>query len=256
MTPLEMDIKSICSPDKLGLVLFSNRMNFTTAFTLCKGVGGWLTSVDSKEEEAQVQAVLAQDSHCYEGWIDLQDVEAEGTFRSATNYSKVLTADKYQHWDLGEPNGDIIENCIAQRSKGWNDYSCNHKACAVCYIPKIPIYTMRGLCFGTQFDADYGWTGNETESRYYHFQGFTKSMLTRDVQIKQWVLSLHTNPYVYATCNETGDLYPFGTYNWYFFNDTCTRAGPSETVAQDTYKYTISFTSCSKDEFSCNDGSW
>lgn len=77
-----------------------------------------------------------------------------------------------------------------------------------------------------------------------------------------------SNPSIYAVCNETSGMYPFGTRAWYFFNDTCTKedkpnqqsiashnhpSNPKETEKQ----VQISFSSCSEDsEFNCHDGAW
>ena len=64
MQEIELEYEDICTPDELGLVLFANPLNFTAAFTLCQGVGGYLASVDSLEDELKVQAVLAKNPSC------------------------------------------------------------------------------------------------------------------------------------------------------------------------------------------------
>ena len=92
----------------------------------------------------------------------------------------------------------------------------------------VPMQNL-GLCYGSSFDAHYGWTGefsNNTE--IYYFRGFADSLLNYDPIKSEWKLSLYTNPTIYATCNES--TYPFGTLNWYFFNDTCQRIGSEHTI--------------------------
>ena len=113
----------------------------------------------------------------------------------------------------------------------------------------------QGLCFGTQFDANYGWTG-DLEDNFYSFRGYSNSILKKDKETGIWKLSLYANPFIYAICNETGNGYPIGTYNWYFFNDTCTRAGPSETVSENIYKFPLSFSACQESEYTCRIGAW
>jgi hypothetical protein len=105
-----------------------------------------------------------------------------------------------------------------------------------------PIFVLRGLCYGSTFDAHYGWTGLRNQSEKYSFRGFSKSMLEWDQRNMEWKLFLYNNPLIYATCNESGEGYPFGTLSWHFFNDTCPRAGVAETVAPNIYKFQISFT--------------
>ena len=64
MEEIELEYEDICSPNQLGLVLFARPLNFTAAFTLCQGAGGYLASVDSLEDELEVQAVLAKNPAC------------------------------------------------------------------------------------------------------------------------------------------------------------------------------------------------
>ncbi len=52
-----------------------------------------------------------------------------------------------------------------------------------------------------------------------------------------------------AYLNETGIEYPFGTYNWYVYNDTCSKGF-------DAMIRKISFSICNEDEFNCADGTW
>lgn len=257
----ELDYKRICLPDKLGLTLFPNKVNFTSGMQLCKSVQGSLVYIESGVKETELNHVMSPKESCgNETWIDLWDKWSEGLFRSAENKSLVLSNTSYQNWDLGEPNGDTVENCVAYRRGAWNDYSCGgEKLCTVCDIHTIPIFTMRGLCYGSSFDHHYSWTGNLSEdtSQLYDFRGFSKSYLSYEMDRKEWVLSLYTDSDIYATTNETdGQMYPFGTFNWFFFNDTCTRAGPSETVAENTFRMPISLSSCTDDEFTCRDGTW
>ena len=103
---------------------------------------------------------------------------------------------------LGEPNGDIQENCVITRNvtnnygqkTGWNDLSCDRSQCVVCNISTTPTFEMRGLCFGSQFDAHFGWTGEfSNDSMLYSFRGFSKSILKWNSNEHQWILSLYGN---------------------------------------------------------------
>jgi hypothetical protein len=67
---------------------------------------------------------------------------------------------------------------------------------------------------------------------------------------------IFSDPNAIATCNSTGDNYPFGTHEWYFINDTCPRAGSQSLVRPNVYKFPISFTACDEEEFTCRDGTW
>jgi hypothetical protein len=63
--------------------------------------------------------------------------------------------------------------------------------------------------------------------------------------------------HVYAICNEKEPNYPFGTFMWYFYNDTCSRAGDEQMVGENIYKLPISLSACDgKKDFNCRDGTW
>ena len=104
-----------------------------------------------------------------------------------------------------------------------------------------PVFEMRGLCYGTSFDQHFGWTPTrDPVTEQYSFRGFSKSIMKWNAENNEWRLTLYQNENIYGICNETtGQFYPFGIYNWYFFNDTCSRDEPIQGKA--TYKFPISF---------------
>ncbi len=129
----------------------------------------------------------------------------------------------YGDWGGGEPNGDTSENCVLSW-KHWalNDLSCEAEICGACNLTASPTFVMRGLfllyavesflmlflglCYGSKFDSDYGWTGEMTEawSEKYTFRGFSTSLLSWESQHNHWKLSLYR--YNYAQI-------------WLFFNN-------------------------------------
>ena len=89
-------------------------------------------------------------------------------------------------------------------------------------MKSTPVFEMRGLCIGSSFDKHYSWTGEwDKETERYYFQGFSNSIIQWNENQKEWRLTLHDNKTIYGVCNETQGLYPFGTFDWYFFNDIC-----------------------------------
>ena len=90
-------------------------------------------------------------------------------------------------------------------------------------------------------------------SKRYTFRGFTTSILSWDQGNAQWNLNLYGKPNTYAFCNESGIDYPFGSKIWYFVNDSC-----SQEIVLPTNEYPryISFSACTVEEFTCNDGTW
>ena len=104
----------------------------------------------------------------------------------------------------------------------WYDATCDWKTCAICNMKSTPVFEMRGLCIGTAFDQYYSWTGKlDKETEHYNFQGFTNSIIQWNDDQKEWRLTLYQDNTIYGICNETHGLYPFGTFDWHIFNDSC-----------------------------------
>jgi hypothetical protein len=199
-------------------------------------------------------------------WGGWSDEENEGEYVSLNDPSFKMTPDMNHLWYLYEPNGDVAENCAAFfMGHGFIDFPCEKRFCAICDIRDPPVFVMRGMCPGTLFDYHYSWTGMltaanylnedggvENEQKKYSFSGFASSDLSWDQNLTSWVLRRDNQPFIYATTNGT---YPFGTNMWHFVNDTCV-GDEDNLVANDTYQVKISFSSCTDDQFNCDDGSW
>ena len=113
------------------------------------------------------------------------------------------------------------------------------------------------MCVGSSFDAHYSWTNEYSNlSEKYVFRGFTGSVLKYEQEYTEWRLSLFDNPFIYATYNGS-EPYPFGTFNWYIFNDTCKKVEPSLIISKNVNKMPLNFNGCNtNNEFNCADGTW
>ena len=134
--------------------------------------------------------------------------------------------------------------------------------------------SISGLCSGSSFDKHYYWTGEYSkDTELYYFRGFSNSLLHYEPKKSEWKLTLYSNPNVYATCNQTAIHtnilkksqphsvssvgYPFGTFQWIFFGDTCKMIGSEKILTKNIYNLTISFNACNESsEFTCGDGTW
>ena len=123
----------------------------------------------------------------------------------------------------------------------WHDVRCRSKRCTVCDMKSAaPVFEMRGLCYGTSFDQHFSWSTEwDKEAEHYNLQGFSNSIIKWSNEQKEWRLILRENRTIYGTCNETYGLYPFGTFNWHFFNDTCDSENPNQ--SSQSLHHAISF---------------
>ena len=79
------------------------------------------------------------------------------------------------------------------------------------------------------------------------------SYLEFDYAKNQWVVGVYSNPHIFAINNATDSksVLPFGTQDWYIFNDTCNNGNSL------MKKNKLSLSRCAEDEFTCqDDGTW
>ena len=175
-------------------------------------------------------------------------------------------------WFPGEPNGLTVESCGSLHITGnkgiWLDRHCENKYCVACQISSAPVFVLRGkvhnfkafaildelhfflgLCDGSSFDAHFGMTSEYSKNtEIYFFRGFQNSLLEYRYKTSMWIMTLYTNPSIYATFNGTA-TYPFGVQKWNIFNDTCKQKTNEESI--------LNFNACHpKDEYNCADGTW
>ena len=62
---------------------------------------------------------------------------------------KSLANQQCTPWEIGEPNGDVMENCaiMYEGSAKWNDIDCSSEHCIACQVPSTPIFVLRGNNF-------------------------------------------------------------------------------------------------------------
>lgn len=101
-------------------------------------------------------------------------------------------------------------------------------------------------------DIYYGWSGELTGwHQKYQIFGLKDSYLKYDYKENHWVAGIYSSPYTFAITNETDNksVLPFGTYNWYVFNDTCNDEGNSLVK-----KTKLSLSRCGDNKFTCQSG--
>ena len=79
---------------------------------------------------------------------------------------------------------------------------------------------------------------------YYGFEG---SIIRYNSKIKTWLLTVEHRPSIQATCGSSYSTFLLGNHEWRISNDT-------ECFSGETEVKTLSFSSCSDDEYTCDDG--
>ena len=147
MDEYEINLSTVCQSNDLGLgiVLVPGNWNITMATNLCMALKGQINVISTKTNNDQIKSLMESSKKCGSVWTGWWDEDIEGHMKSITSGNS-LTNQQFAPWEIGEPNGDVMENCgiLNQHSAEWNDIDCSSEYCVACQIPSTPIFVLRG----------------------------------------------------------------------------------------------------------------
>ena len=104
---------------------------------------------------------------------------------------------------------------------------------------------MSGMCERSAFDTFYHMYNDE--NGLVTFYGFDSSLIQYDTKERLWVLTIEHKPDIVATCESELASFVLGNHDWKVTNDFDCYSGGTEVKR-------ISFSTCSLNQYTCNDG--
>ena len=136
----------------------------------------------------------------------------------------------------------LPESCDKNQTFEWS-------LCVICSIPhtlaRSVTLTMSGMCDNSAFDTFYHMENDAKGLVTYH--GFDSSTIRFDTKQQLWVLTIKHKPNIVATCDSAVTTFVLGNHDWKVTNDSGCYSGGTEVKR-------ISFSTCSIDQYTCNDG--
>ena len=252
MESIEMS-QSMCTDLGLGAVAVPELLSAPASKLFCHKLNGEMYVLKDDDSLQTIYEAVKPFEKCscpncpgspyvWSGWFD---EPSEGSFVNMESNEIEFDPTKFsdQIWADAEPNGDEYENCLVMNNrKMLEDLACDQLRCSVCKLGSTPVFTLRGLCQDSIFDAYFGWTGEFSDEKY-DFRGFSSSFLFWNESTHLWMLTDRKNDSIYATTEGSDDGYPFGTNIWTLSENICPKS-----------KTNLSFTACSEQSFNCFDG--
>ena len=134
------------------------------------------------------------------------------------------------------------KSCDKEASYDWSP-------CVICSVPhnlhNSLVLTMSGMCERTAFDTFYHMDNDE--KGFVTYLGFDSSIIRYNAEQQLWVLTIEHKPGIIATCDSELTSFVLGNHDWKVTNDFGCYAGGTEVKR-------LSFSTCSLDEYTCNDG--
>ena len=236
------------------------------------GDGDWNGSIAGNFETRQAFDVYYEGLYANQKYLDQCSLYDNGRIKTWLPYkanedktnlvhelSKVMLMPNseekfYTDW-YGGPQNNLEENqCLSAyfglvpKYQNLVEDSCSSKKCTACEIQnsfqKTSIMKLNGLCKYSYFDKTY--QIKYDPENIISFIGTEKSIISFDFDQKIWTIRDVTNPYVTAVSEAPFRSLVIGNYLWTITNDT--------ECSKEVYSKYLSLTSCSNDQFTCNDG--
>ena len=265
----------VCYIQQLHLMFLPTLLTFQTdLLPLCKKFSTHYVSYLNKRDFEDINHFLMRgkyfkNEHCmwaiqddnYEAmfWLGATDHEEEGVFRDATTNKTI----EYLPWTPNRPYEDgVTHNCLfahvevkyngervpKQKLAGIADQICDYEHCAMCQIPeKTMTVHIRGLCKGTSYDTNYDY--HITDEGKLMYVGHLSSAIWFNTTREAWIWVTRKLEGSIAVSSSPSDTYFLGMNKVNFVNSTdiCVEG-------RDNKVLNIKMTTCSDNQFTCNDG--
>ena len=130
------------------------------------------------------------------------------------------------------------------------EYNFDWSPCVICSVPhtleRAVTLTLSGMCDRSAFDTFYHMENDENGAVIY--SGFDSSMIRYDSKKNLWILTIEHKPDIVATCDSELTSFVLGNHDWKVTNDLGCYSGGTELKR-------LSFSTCSLDQYTCNDAS-
>ena len=234
---INLPTEEMCSPNVPGVTLIPEMKTRHYMSDLCKKMGGNLFERKTFQEHQNVKIQYDENEVCKANihiWTVYNDLLIEGSFVNEDN-----VAINSSHFDVGEPNGDEFENCVALRNENGKfiDIGCEEYLCGACFLHDLPKLRLRGY-LPSKFNVDktYYWTRYLSQNKFI-FEGTKSNQIMSNSTNTWFLIDISTKKRLLYLERES---YPFGRKKW---------VDPVENRT-----FTLSFDNCKDDEFNCANG--
>ena len=177
----------------------------------------------------------------------------EGTALIHENLNNELKQTYFAEWFDG-PQRSSVGKCFSMyvghvpKYESIEESNCNEKKCTACEIPnsfeESAVLNLRGLCKYSFLDTKYKVVYSQDEIISYI--GEQRSIISFDFESDTWTITDVINPSVVAILKAPFRSLAIGNNLWKITNDTECQKGSRSMI--------LSLTSCSNEEFTCDDG--
>ena len=160
----------------------------------------------------------------------------------------------YVDWYRGPLNHPNKDDCtsayfgLVPKYQNIEEDGCEEKKCTACQLrnssEKTSTVKLNGLCKYSFFDHIF--SVNYDPETIISYIGNQKTLIKYDFLKKLWIMNDSSNQFVYAVSDAPFRSLAIGNFMWNITNDT--------ECGKEVFSKALSLTSCSPNQFTCNDG--
>ncbi|KAK4314634.1 hypothetical protein Pmani_014085 [Petrolisthes manimaculis] len=234
---INVDESEICEKKTKSLYIKLSAMPYHAALAACAGLGGNLPVPTSHDHALEMLQVMNTPPELFLLWVGATDQDEEGVYITEHTGKEIPWAE----WGSNDPNGLQWQNCLVLDETLLHDYPCHVSREFICYLPSQREWTLRGPC--EEDTANYKYSLLHPEMGHVVFRGYYQYEIREENNTWIW-RNVITNT-VMARLSFTESRWPMGRLNWTVEHDVCEKKG----------RQVLQLSSCSRDEFTCKDGS-
>lgn len=212
-------------------------MPYHSALETCTGLGGFLPVPLNLEHARDLLQVMKTPSELEMMWVGATDVLEEGVYIFDHTGEEI----PWKVWGGNDPNGLQWQNCLIFDETFLHDYPCHVRRESMCYLPSLQEWTLKGPC--EDDTANYKYSLLHPDKGQLVFRGYYQYEIIERNNSWQWRNVITDN--VIAILPFEENRWPMGRRDWALQTEVCGKKG----------KYTLLLSSCSRQEFTCRDGS-
>ncbi|KAK3883306.1 hypothetical protein Pcinc_012343 [Petrolisthes cinctipes] len=234
---INVDESEICGKKTKSIYIKLSAMPYHAALAACAGLGGNLPVPTSHDHAFELLQVMKTPPELFLFWVGATDQDEEGVYITEHTGKEIQWAE----WGSNDPNGLQWQNCLVLDETLLHDYPCHVSREFICYLPSQREWTLRGPC--EEDTANYKYSLLHPEMGYVVFRGYYQYEIREENNTWIW-RNIITNT-VMARLSFTESRWPTGRLNWTVEHDVCEKKG----------RQVLQLSSCSRNEFTCKDGS-
>nr|XP_053626951.1 uncharacterized protein LOC128684702 [Cherax quadricarinatus] len=245
-TMRNMSLGEICSGHITGFYLFfSEKTIFQHAYSWCSKLHGSLILPEDNQTNAYFfDKFVSYKEQCHNIWTHLFWMGSKGNL---TTQQWLKLSDKtpvtwhpfIKEYTTVSPEFQCIA-AVTHRPYQWAACPCDIETCIVCNFTSYPTMRLRGLCEDSTLDRSFSFRDNENFELI--LDGMKHIMIRKENG--SWVMRSRVYDEVSAVMlSRWKGEYPVGVHTWRVHGDRCLQE-----------EVQLLLTSCSSDEYTCDDG--